>query len=37
MNSFFPDVIASWNIFMDIFNYKDVPSIGVHLKRILYL
>ena len=22
MNSFFPDAIASWNLFMDIFNYK---------------
>mgnify|MGYP003717955363 CR=1 FL=1 len=28
MNSFFPDAIASWNIFMEIFNYKEVPSIG---------
>ena len=23
MNSFFPDAIASWNLFMDIFNYTD--------------
>ena len=22
MNSFSPDVVASWNLFMDIFNYK---------------
>ena len=22
MNSFFPDAIASWNLFMDIFNYN---------------
>ena len=29
MNSFFPDAIASWNLFMEIFEYKEVPSIGV--------
>ena len=29
LNSLFPDAIASWNLFMEIFNYKDVPSIGV--------
>ena len=29
MNSFFPKAIASWNLFMEIFNFKDVPSIGV--------
>ena len=29
MNSFLPGAIASWNLFMDIFNYKDVPSIDV--------
>ena len=29
MNSFFPDAISSWNLFMEIFNYKDVPSIDV--------
>ena len=28
-NSFFPDTVASWNLFMEIFNYKVVPSIGV--------
>ena len=28
-NSFFPDVIASWNIFMEIFKYKEVPSLGI--------
>ena len=28
MNSFFPDAIASWNNFMETFNYKEVPSIG---------
>ena len=33
MNSFFPDAVASWNLFMEIFNYKDVPSMGM----ILYL
>ena len=27
MNSFFPDAIASWNLFMEIFNYKFVPSL----------
>ena len=35
-NSFFPDAIASWNIFMEIFKYKEVPSIGI-LKMIFYL
>ena len=29
MSSFFPDAIASWNLFMGIFDYKDVPSIGI--------
>ena len=29
MNSFFPDVIVSWNLFMEMFKYNDVPSIGV--------
>ena len=28
-NSFFPDAVALWNLFMKIFNYKVVPSIGV--------
>ena len=28
-NSFFPDAVASWNLFMEMFNYKVVPSIGV--------
>ena len=37
MNSFFPYAIASWNIFMEIFNYKDVPSIGVLKKDIISL
>ena len=37
MNSFFPHAIASWNIFMEIFNYKDVPSIGVLKKDIISL
>ena len=27
MNSFFPDAIAYWNLFQDIFNYKVVPSL----------
>ena len=34
MNSFFPDAIASWNIFMNIFQYKEVPSIGMLKKDI---
>ena len=29
MNSFFPHAIASWNLFMEMFKYNDVPSIGV--------
>ena len=29
MNSFFPDAIASWNLFMDIFNNKVVPSLDL--------
>ena len=37
MSSFFPDAIASWNIFMEIFNYKEVPSIGILKKNILSL
>ena len=28
-NSFFPDAVASWNLLMEIFNYKVAPSIGV--------
>ena len=36
MNSFFPDTIVSWNIFMKIFQYKEVPSICI-LKKIFYL
>ena len=37
MNTFFPDAIASWSIFMEIFNYKDVPSIGIFKKDIISL
>ena len=37
MNSFFPDDIASWNIFMEIFKYKEVPTVGVLKKDILFL
>ena len=37
LNSFFPDPIASWNLFMEIFNYKDVPSISVLKKDIISL
>ena len=29
MNSFFPHAIASWNLFMEIFKYKEVPSTGL--------
>ena len=29
MNRFFPEAMASWNLFMEILNYKDVPSIDV--------
>ena len=36
-NSFFPDAIASWNIFMEIFKYKEVPSIGILKNDILSL
>ena len=25
MNSFFPDAIVSWNVFMEIFKYSEVP------------
>ena len=37
MNSFFPDAIVSWNCFMEIFKYKEVPSIGVLKNDILSL
>ena len=36
-NSFFPNAAASWNLFMEIFNYKVVPSIGVLKIDILSL
>ena len=36
-NSFFPDAVASWNVFMEIFNYKFVPSIGVLKNDIISL
>ena len=36
-NSFFPYAIASWNLFMEIFSYKDVPSIGVLNNEIISL
>ena len=29
LDSFFPHVIAAWNLFMEIFNYKEVTSIGI--------
>ena len=37
MNSFFPDAIASWNLFMEMFKYNDVPSIGLLKKDIIAL
>ena len=37
MNSLFPDVIASWNLFMDIFNYKVVPSLDLLKNDIISL
>ena len=37
MNSFFPHAIASWNIFIEIFKYKEVPTIGTLKKDILSL
>ena len=37
MNSFFPDAIASWNLFMDIFNYKVVPSLDLLKNDIISL
>ena len=37
MNSFFPDANAYWNIFMKIFQYKEVPSIGILQNDILSL
>ena len=36
-SSFFPDAIVSWNIFMEIFKYTEVPSIGVPKNDILSL
>ena len=37
MNSFFLDAIAFWNIFMKIFQYKEVPSTGILKNDILSL
>ena len=37
MNSFLPDAIASWNLFMDIFNYKVVPSLALLKNDIISL
>ena len=36
-NSFFPNAVASWNLFMEIFNYKVLPSIGVIKNDIISL
>ena len=37
MNSFFPDAIASWNLFMDISNYKVAPSLYLLENEIISL
>ena len=37
MNSFFPDAIASWNLFMEIFNYKVIPSLSLLKHDIIFL
>ena len=37
MNSFFPGAIASLNLFMDIFNYKVVPSLDLLKNDIISL
>ena len=37
MNSFFPGVIASGNIFIEIFNYKEVLSLDVHKTTLPFL
>ena len=36
-NSFFPDAIASWNIFMEVFKYEEVPSVGMFKNDIFSL
>ena len=36
-NSFFPDAIASWNLFMEIFNYKVIPSLSLLKHDIISL
>ena len=36
-NSFFPNAVASWNLFMENFNYKVAPSIGVLKNDIISL
>ena len=36
-NSFFPGAIVKWNFFMEIFKYKEVPSIGILNNDILSL
>ena len=37
MNSFFPDAIASWNLFTEIFNYKVIPSLSLLKHDIISL
>ena len=37
MNSFFPDAIASWNLFIKIFNYEVVPSLRLLKNDIISL
>ena len=36
-NGFFPNAVPPWNLFMEIFNYKVVPSIGVLKNDIIAL
>ena len=37
MNSFFPDAVASWNLFMEIFNHNVVPSLDLLKQDIISL
>ena len=36
-DSFFPRVVATWNFFLEIFKYNEVPSIGILKKDIISL
>ena len=37
MNSFYPDAVASWNLFMEIFNHNVVPSLDLLKQDIISL